>query len=139
SGRVDPDVRRRAQQVGAWVANGRVGDAPAPERPQQRVLSQVLGVPDVSGEAATVAVCIGAAAAARACRCSGARPYTGRPAACPESPPHSCPALLRLNCGISSSMTGKPASRIRGAPCGRGASYLMASPTFRIAVGAAEI
>src|SRR5438552_3812417 len=56
SERVDPDVRRRAQQVGAWVANGRVGDAPLPERPQQRVLSQVVGVPDVAGEAATVAV-----------------------------------------------------------------------------------
>jgi len=42
---VDPDVRRRAQEVGARIADVVIERSQVPEGPQQRVLHQVLGVP----------------------------------------------------------------------------------------------
>jgi hypothetical protein len=53
---VDPHVRRRAQQVRPGVADPSVGHPPLPERSQQRVLNEILGIPEASGQASAVAV-----------------------------------------------------------------------------------
>ena len=53
---VDPQVGRGAQQVRARILDPVVDVAERAEAAQQRVLHQVLGVPEIAGEAAAIAV-----------------------------------------------------------------------------------